>query len=211
MEGDFNTGVSLLIDLSGSMSGGKVQTAARVAMTFAEALQSVPMIKFEILGYNCQGQNILSNISHSDFNRTEKINHWIFKSFNEPWRLVSSRMGSVNDSLNKNGCVGGCNIDHENLNLAAKRLFDQNVHKRILIVICDGIPNGGHGGGYNHLLENELKAIIKKIRKHNIKLFCFGINSEKVKKFYEPEVLILQNIEDLNKVALNQLAKYMLD
>lgn len=211
MEEDFNTGVSLLIDLSGSMSGGKVQTAARVAMTFAEALQSVPMIKFEILGYNCQGQNILSNISHSDFNRTEKINHWIFKSFNEPWGLVSSRIGSVNDSLNKNGCVGGCNIDHENLNLAAKRLFDQNVHKRILIVICDGIPNGGYGGGYNHLLEDELKAVIKKIRKHNIKLFCFGINSEKVKKFYEPEVLILQNIEDLNKVALNQLAKYMLD
>jgi len=192
------------------MSGDKVQTAAKVAMTFAETLQSIPMVKLEILGYNCVGVKNQIDMMDSDFTRKERVNHWVFKAFNEPWGLVSNRLGSVATSIDKDGCVGGCNIDHENLNLAAKRLFDQDVNKRIMIVICDGIPNGGHGGGYQHLLENELKAVVKKIKRHNIKLFCFGINSEKVRKFYEPEVMILKDIDELNKSALNQLAKYML-
>ncbi len=203
-----DTAVTLLIDLSGSMMGEKAEMAVKVATVFGEALKGIPQIPFEILGYNSSPLSI-SKFGLEGFVRKEAINYWIFKTFEEPWRIVRERMGSATIDMSKDGAAGGCNCDHENLLHAAARLYARREPNKVMIVICDGAPSG-YNGTYNGHLPIELKRTVNRIRKAEISIFCFGIKSEKVRIFYDPDVEILDSIEDLDKKALSKLSGFLL-
>jgi cobalamin biosynthesis protein CobT len=230
---DFSTAVTLLIDLSGSMSHrsywnnerqSRAEIAARIALLFGESLSLIPQISYSIRGYN---SNDLSDLHKDDapsastlmsqgYNRSEVVNHWLFKDFDEPWKKVCFRLGACagNNYFNainpeKGGAVGGCNVDHENLYHAAYEILKRTEQKKIIIVLCDGYPSGCNGT-YGGLLQNKLHEVIKQVRGAGIKLFCFGIQCEAVRKYYEPDVEIVQSIESLDTMALKKLADYLI-
>jgi cobalamin biosynthesis protein CobT len=207
-----DTAVTLLIDLSGSMMGRKAALAVQVATLFGEALKNFKQIPFEILGYNSEELNSenCDKAKNNGYTRNiESINYWIFKTFEEPWRLIRERMGATAHSLEEGGTTGGCNCDHENLIHAAARLWNRKEQQKVLIVLCDGAPSGFNGtyGGY---LVKGLYESIEKIRKSGIKLFCFGIRAREVERFYKPDVEIVNELDDLNEKVLRKLAQFLL-
>lgn len=208
---NLDAALTLLIDLSGSMAGDKATLAVKIATTYGEALKSFANIPLEILGYNSQPLTAAGQkkAERCGYVRQELVNYWIFKQFHEPWRKVCNRMGATALNLNEGGTTGGCNCDHENLLHAAKRLYDRHEANKVLIVLCDGAPSGWNGTYGTHLPDS-LRAAIKKVRRSGIKLFCFGIQAEQVRKYYAPDVEIVQNLEDLDKKALNKLASFLL-
>jgi cobalamin biosynthesis protein CobT len=219
---DIKSAVSLLIDLSGSMSGRKSELAVQIASLFGEALNGIPEIPFEIRGYNSSpsyggqfatGEESESQLVRDGYTRSETVNHFLFKSFAENWTSVKERLGGcslgLNDVKPEEGCCGGCNIDHENIIVAAHHLFARQEKRKVLIMLCDGLPSG-YNGTYGGILIDELKKAIDKIRKSGIKLFCFGIQSDYVRTYYEPDVDIVHNLNDLDEKALRKLAEYLL-
>jgi len=206
-----DTAVTLLVDLSGSMMGRKAALAVQVATLFGEALKNFKQIPFEILGYNSEeltGTN-KSKATKNGYTRIESINYWLFKTFEEPWRLVRERMGATAHALGEGGTTGGCNCDHENLLHAAARLWNRKESQKVLIVLCDGAPSG-YNGTYGGYLINGLHEAIARIRKSGIKLFCFGIKTNDVEEFYAPDVEIVQQLDDLNEKMLRKLAQFLL-
>jgi len=206
-----DTAVTLLVDLSGSMSGSKAKLAVKMAILFGEALKGISKIKLEILGYNSEPLTAKGNdqAKRCGYTRKEKINYWIFKEFNEPWAIVKERLGACSIVLQKGGAVGGCNCDHENLIHAASRLYKRREENKVMIVLCDGAPSG-HNGTYNGKLITELKNTVKKIKHYGISLFCFGIQAKKVEQFYAPDVEIVNSLNDLDQKALKKLGHFLL-
>jgi len=215
-----NAAVSLLVDLSGSMQGKKALLATQIAILFGEALKDIPKISYEVRGYNSSplvNERFVFKggiIGESDVKK-EMVNHWKFKGFNENWNNVKHRMGATAKTVDhknpeNNGATGGCNIDHENLILAAHHLYKRNEERKIMIVLCDGVPNG-YGGSYRDLLERELKTTVKKIKNNGIKLFCFGMMTESVNKFYKPDVEVVNSLNDMDIKALKKLSEFLLE
>lgn len=208
---NLDAAVTLLIDLSGSMMGEKAKLAVKIATAFGEALKSFTNIPFEILGYNSSplSQKGLVKAKRCGYVRKEIVNYWIFKTFKEHWRLVRDRMGAAALSIERGGATGGCNCDHENLLHAAARLYAQPEENKILIVLCDGAPSG-YNGTYGGHLQRSLLETVYRVRRSGIKLFCFGIKTELVKKYYEPDVDIVQSLQDLDQKALKRLVSFLL-
>ncbi|MCK5609828.1 hypothetical protein KAR91_48600 [Candidatus Pacearchaeota archaeon] len=212
-----DTAVSLLIDLSGSMSGQKARLAARVATLFAEAINPIPKTAFELLGYNSSplSYEIQHDAKFSGYTRTEIINYWLFKEFADPWNLVRHRLGATEYSFSDTnpelgGACDGCNVDHENVLHAARRLWDRPEHNKVMIVFCDGAPHG-YNGTYGGLLDKKLIEAVKKVRDVGIKLFCYGIQSPRVEQYYAPDFHLINNLDDLDTRALKTLGSYLLN
>ena len=225
---DINTALTLVVDLSGSMHGARSALAARVAALFGEALQNIPKVKFEIVGYNSSplvlkdednwynsdSEEKSKELRKDGYTRTEIINYWIFKTFEENWVSVKARMGSCSVNMkHKNilegGSVGGCNCDHENLRWAAYRLCEQPHEKKVMIVLCDGQPSG-YNGTYGGLLIDELHNTVADIKRSGIKLFCFGIHAPDVGEFYDPEFKNIENLADLDLFALEKMSEFLI-
>ena len=209
--------VTLLIDLSGSMQGNKASLAVEVATLLAETMVALPEIKFEILGYNSSQTNRdKSKLYMEGYTNIEIINYILFKQFHEPWRNVRERMGacqsrgySCQDHIDGNThMVGGCNCDHYNVEHAAFRLYQRPEEKKVLLILCDGKPSG-YNGTYGGRLLEELKNTVEKIRKTNIKLFCFGIQTNDVEEFYAPDVEVINNLQGVSEKALLKLGGFL--
>jgi len=214
---DTDAAVSLLIDLSGSMSGSKAKLAVRVATLFAESLDPIPKTSFEALGYNSSPLTAQDELKarNGGYTRYELINYWIFKTFEEHWTTVRNRLGACEYSFNdiypeRKGACGGCNVDHENVLHAARRLWNRPEKNKTLIVFCDGAPSG-YNHTYGGILNIKLKEAVQKIRKAGIKIFCFGINSPEVEQYYSPDFCLIYKLDDLDEKALKKLGQYLLN
>ena len=195
-----NVAVELLIDLSGSMSGAKVQVAREAATAMGEALKDL-QIPFEVTGFSSVMCREMMDHSRgkelSRFNRTyEALKLEIFKSFdcvtmNGITKLQSSQQ----------------NPDGECVVWAAKRLAMRREKRKILIVFSDGEPATGDGN--RGILCSDLKNKVAKIQKSGIECIGIGIATDSVKHFY-PDYLVLSKIEDLPKSAMRKLSSLIL-
>lgn len=214
---NLDTAVTLLLDLSGSMKGAKAQLAVRIGSLFGEALNPVPKTVFEILGYNSSPLSSKQNnldLMKSGYTRMEIINYWIFKTFNEPWNTTRNRLGACTKTFSdthpeNGGACDGCNVDHENVLHAARRLWDRKEKNKIMMVICDGAPSG-YNGSYGGLLDIKLKESVQRVKKAGIKVFCFGIQSPRVAHYYSPDFQLVNSLDDLDEKTLRKLGSYLL-
>jgi uncharacterized protein with von Willebrand factor type A (vWA) domain len=169
--------ITLLIDLSGSMEGAKINEAFKSTIILSEVLNRLS-IKVEILGFNdrlYEYQNYGQNISQE----------------------VRDNMGGMlKEVSNRNGGRALYNDDGWALKVASERLNRQNVKEKILIVLSDGFPEPSPA----HKNDNyELSQIVKEISENtNQKLIGLGILSDAVKNYY-PDNLPNIKAEDLGK------------
>jgi cobalamin biosynthesis protein CobT len=206
---EIDTAVEVLIDLSGSMSGKKAHLAMQSAILVCEALDGTG-VAFEVTGFNnttgwTQGRERALYSAHGagqKFSRTEPIDMYIFKHFDETLREGRRAMGNISRS------VAGNNSDSECVELAYNRLAVRPEKRHVMLVLSDGYP--AVGTDYEGHLENHLRQVIANISaKHNTQLVGLGINSDAVKQFY-PKWVLVENLDDLTKNVLDQIGRMLL-
>jgi cobalamin biosynthesis protein CobT len=191
--------VSVLVDLSGSMGGSKINNARLAAAAMGEALKALGL-PFEILGFECFSDSKMSRFSAKTsgrhFNRRDEIlSHKIFKSFDT-------------DSLAGVAAIksGNNNADGESVLWAARRLEGRRETRKILIVLSDGNPVAD---GDQSVLYDDLKTKIEKIERSGIECVGIGISTDVVKKFYK-DYVVLNSIEGLATGCASKLADILL-
>ena len=190
-----NVAVELLIDLSGSMAGQRIETAKSAAIAIAEALKDIG-IPFEVTGFCSEYEPRMGSVAGTTGRfgrRGERLDLHVFKSF----ETVS--MHGICEMRN-----GSQNPDGECLAWAAKRLSLQKQKRKILMVFSDGQP--ATGDTPFGTLQSDLRARIKEISDFGIEVIGVGIETNYVKEFY-PDYVILTDVKDLPKQAMSKIAK----
>jgi len=182
-----NTAIEILVDCSGSMrDDGKYHGAKSAAIACTETLEALH-IPFEVTGYTtdydgCRDIDFTEE-DNSYYNRFEPLRHFVYKSFEENFSSVKYRL--LNIGPNDNNC------DPESVMWAAQRLARRKEDRKILIVICDGMPACGYHCDFT-LLNQELKKAVKKIKMTGIEVYGIGVYTDEPKQFYPEWDMIKQ-------------------
>jgi cobaltochelatase CobT len=213
-----NAAVSILIDMSGSMSGQKADLAQQATIALAEALEGTG-VPYEILGFQCTSfQSSTSKRMREDqaryaaehsgrkimWDREEACVHHGFKPFGMNLKRCKPYIGLLSAK------VGGNNGDADALLFAAARLVKRSEDKKVLLVLSDGWP--AWYGSYSRTerdCDYWTRAAAERVRELGIQMVGIGIMDEAVKKFY-PRHVVLHSVEDLGKTVLDQVAKLLL-
>jgi cobaltochelatase CobT len=204
-----DTAVTLLIDLSGSMSGKKADVAMQSAICLAECLHRVG-VSFEVLGFSDRGgfhtkeENKRLQKLHAEsvrLTRWEPIDLFVFKEFDE--RLPDARMAMGNIY----SCVGGNNSDGEHVLNAHARLMKRTEKRKIMIVLSDGSP-ACRTHDSDGLLQH-LRYAVDYCERKGTKMIGIGICDDSVSRFY-PKYTVINDVTDLGKATLDQVGRMIL-
>jgi cobaltochelatase CobT len=160
-----HTAVTLLLDCSGSMKA-HAPIVSVMADVLGRAL-SMAGVRVEILGFSTEAWN--GGRALRDWKRSGKpawpgrLNeslHLVFKDARSPWRSGRQGLAALRrPDLFREG------IDGEAVMWAAQRLGQQNVDRRILMVISDGCPmdSATHQMNDSHYLDHHLRQVVTSI------------------------------------------------
>ena len=203
-----DTVVSMLIDSSGSMRGRSIVTAAICGDILGSTLERCG-VGVEILGFTTSAWR--GGLSREDWmsagkpenpGRLNDVRHIIFKSADVPWRRCRKNLGlMMREELLKE------NIDGEALIWAHNRLISRPEHRKVLMVISDGLPvdNSTLLANPSNYLEQHLKYAIDMIESHSrVELVAIGIGHD-VTNHYRRAVTINEP-EQLAGAMIDQLA-----
>lgn len=196
--------VELLVDMSGSMSGSKIQTAIRAAYALASVLERIG-IPNEVICFTTgrasagdEGQMAMEvKKIGRQFSRAENLYMPILKGFNERMTTeVKKRFGWLPNSRDMRN-----NVDGECVEIAARRLMARRENGKILMVFSDGAPSCF---GDVKTLAPHLKKVVENISKAGVNVIGIGIESSEVRRFY-PKSLVLNNVAELPVVVMKEL------
>ncbi len=197
-----NTAVTILVDLSGSMSGTRMRKATETSVLMAETL-NLANIPFEILGFS--GDNTYSSRHRGSdltkFSRYGSLDIFYFKLFNEGLnQLTKKRIGSMRSQAQ--------NYDGESVRFAANRLLTRAERKKVMFVLSDGEPAASYCD--SSALSPHLNQVCKELEAMPDFFLCgFGIQTNAPKRFYRNHVLI-DDLKDLPRVLMENLSKAIL-
>lgn len=168
--------ITLLVDLSGSMRGEKIQETFKAVVALAEVLSRLS-INLEILGF------------HDEMREYQKFGRNLSKESREEMGTILKEVDTSHAQYNDDGWA---------LEEASKRLERERAVEKFLIVLSDGIPepSSKHGGS-----KYELGKIVKKVREEtDQKLIGLGIGSgtEHVESYY-PSSLIGVKVKEMSE------------
>lgn len=194
--------VSLVIDVSGSMSGGKVLTATRAAFALSQVLERL-RIKHEVVCFTTSSDYAsrysAPRTNGVAYSRVEGINMPIIKTFDEPVNsTVRARFGAMPSEIGMSS-----NIDGESVEYAARRLLKRKAARHVMIVLSDGQPacysmDGGDG------VVNDLSRRVKMLEQGGVDIVGIGIMSNAVAQFYSKHV-VLNDVSKLPTEVMGQL------
>ncbi|NCU41809.1 MAG: VWA domain-containing protein [Candidatus Moranbacteria bacterium] len=169
--------ISILVDLSGSMSGQKIKETFKALIVLSEVLNKLS-IKTEILGFN------------------DRL--YEYQTFGESFsREIRENMGgALREVDNHNGGRADYNDDGWALQETSKRLARQKVAEKFLMVLSDGVPeeSPAHRGS-----EFDLSRVVNHImQESDQKLIGLGIGggTGHVEKYY-PNSLANINVKEM--------------
>ncbi|WP_354734613.1 cobaltochelatase CobT-related protein [Acinetobacter nosocomialis] len=204
--------VSLVIDMSGSMSGSKIHTAAAAAYALSNVLDRLK-IAHEVICFTThtdsstyyERRKLTREAEEKygiEYSRYENLYMPIIKGYNERINTeTKQRFGWLPHS----GLMAN-NIDGECVEIAARRLMARKEAGKIMMVLSDGSPAGS---GDWHALEYHLKEVVKNVEKSNVKVIGIGIQDHSVKKFYDKHVVI-DSVEELPSLVISRLRSMLL-
>jgi cobalamin biosynthesis protein CobT len=170
-----DTAISLLVDMSGSMGGGRDSGAwyAMCALIGLGETLSQLRIPFEIIGFHShQYPPQIENYDAKNI-RCVECEYVVFKSFKEKFRQTRANLGAVHGY--------GLNIDHEAVISAAKRLAQRPERRKIMFVLSDGKPNCLEIS--RNVLGNLLRKTVRQVTQTGIEIIGVGMKCE-VGEFY---------------------------
>ncbi len=184
--------VSLLVDMSGSMSGQRRLSAA-LAIDLAVHVLEICGVHCEVLGFTTVdgADNPVERAWRAAGGpdkpgRLNGIRHIVFKGARQPWRRSRRYLGLL---LREE--FGHENIDGEALHWAAQRLFVMDAQRRILIVLSDGAPFDQATAGANgrEYLCAHLREVIARLESLPLHLLAMGTGTD-VSRFYRQAVTL---------------------
>lgn len=214
-----DTAVSLLVDCSGSMSGEPLQLALTSANAFSATLDRVGIAN-EVLGFTSWtgGEPGFTSELYEQmeeeqkrmgrrFSRFEPIRMYVFKGFNEPYRVARTRFAAARSAVIRHSNVKTwSNLDSESLEYAAIRLMPRREQRKVLIVFSDGQPAGGGVGPH---LQRHLRDTVKRLEAARVETLGIGILDNSV-SYYYPKHVVLNRLEDLPTTVMKELSRMLL-
>lgn len=192
--------VQLVVDLSGSMIGGKVELAVEVAYAFGLPLDRLG-INNQIVGFTTK--DMLTVTHHTEIlkerhvgrepSRFEPIYMPILKDWNQsftPDRQTAVIMAARDVDLWNN-------IDGESIEYAGRMLWNQKGTRKLMIVLSDGSPSA-HGNRKEQAIH--LRRVVRRLEAAGTEVFGIGIMDENVNRFYKNAVVITKLDEVLSTV-----------
>lgn len=188
---EIDTAFYLLIDLSGSMAGSKINAAKLASVMFAEACEKLN-IPLEITGHSTgwsmyKGSIELYNfVNYSSFNRNDKYSIANMSSF-------------------------GCNRDGAAMLYGLERLSKRNEKKKIFIMITDGQPNDN--GYHGEAAKSDMKHIKETYAKKGVTFVAAAIDQDKeyIKAIFGKNFLNISNLNTMPKKFGQILSNTVLD
>ncbi len=188
--------ITLMFDLSGSMSGNKINEAFKSAVVLTETLQSLN-IKFEVVGF----QDKVLEFKTFD----EELNDDMRKKLSRlPLEVEDENPGGNNNA--------GDNDDGACLKEASKSLARRVEKNKFLIVLSDGEPWMDSGKKNSTQLSRELREAVKNITQNtNQKLLGVGLLSDAVSDYYPNNIADVTTedlVETLGEVIRDMIESY---
>lgn len=186
-----NTAVALLIDLSGSMFGERIEQARLCALCLYEFCHSVG-IPILIYGHN---------VTKAGFRlEDETVSLYSFAEFdadrNDKYRIASM-------------AVNGCNRDGAALCFVGEKLAKRSEKIKLLFSISDGFPNATLYSGQK--AEEDLLHIKESLERKRITVLTAAIGSDKeiIQRIYKEGFLDISDIEQLPFILPKQILMRM--
>lgn len=180
--------ITLLNDLSGSMSGAKIKEDFKSKVVISETLASLN-IKFEILGF----QDKVLEFKRFD----QELNDDVRQKMNQLLLEVEDENPGGNNNAGDND-DGACLMN------ASKSLGNRAEANKFLIVLSDGVPQMDSGKKTRSQLNQELHQAVAHINQNTSqKLIGIGLLSDAVSKYYPnniPNVTTEDLVETLGEV-----------
>ena len=201
--------VTLLIDLSGSMSGLRICLARQVAILFAETLNQL-RISSEIVGFTTENsKRVFRRMQEENifdlrelfklYTRIYPCVYSIFKAFDESFRVLKQRVPAMNA------------FEYTPLNdailFAAKRIVNRSESRKIILVLTDGEAYNGNPVKQISVIKN-LENVLEKCDKAGIECVAIGIQTEYVKRFFK-ECVVVNNLPELPKAFYKKFSELL--
>ena len=182
--------ITLLVDLSGSMRGEKINETFKAVIVLSEVLNRLS-VNTEILGFNDR------LYEYQEFGTDMS-------------RDIRANMGGMLEEVeNFDGGRANYNDDGWAINQASTRLGKQKASEKFLLVLSDGLPEESpeHSGG-EYDLERQVDEILKNTEQKLIGL-GIGEGTQHVEKFY-PNSLANIEVKEMGK-KLAQIIKEVIE
>jgi hypothetical protein len=180
-----NSCLSFLLDYSGSMERSQSMAAVQIALLFADACNYLN-IPYEIVGFTTSGDDMIDH----GFTRNIPVILYLFKSFTDKFKKDDNCLINSFKKLSSHYTIEG-----EGIIFACDRLLKRNEKRKILIVLNDGIPEGGMYDD-NDTISMHLKNCIKKYDKLGVEFISIGCISDCVKEYYK-NFIVYENLDDM--------------
>lgn len=195
--------VSLVIDMSGSMGGQKINLAAQSAYALSQVLERLN-ISHEVICFTTREPHGNESQLRADeakmgrrFTRAEGLYMPIIKDFKERTSsVIKSRFGWLPNTR----CMQA-NVDGECVEIAARRLLARREKGKVMIVLSDGEPAGSCD---RDVLMRHLKDTVTAVTKAGVNVVGIGIQSSAVSKFY-PKHVVINNVSELPDRVMKEL------
>jgi cobaltochelatase CobT len=166
--------VCVLVDESASMKGHeKWRTAAKTVVLLGEALDRLD-VPFEIIGFTTADYEArralqlgLTPAFAYRAMRCSRLEHRLYKAFEEPYRSVRTRLSDIQPRHN--------NWDEEHLLFAHRRIRRRPEPSRVIIIVSDGQPNGEA----DHLI-----ATVAQVEREGGRIIGVGIGEDFAARIY---------------------------
>jgi cobalamin biosynthesis protein CobT len=199
---DFDTAIQIMVDHSGSMSGPKLDIAAKTSIIIGEIANQLG-IPFSVMGFSTDDSHTASvrrNAASQEERNTYSRwgNQWIgvYKEFDELWMQNSHKLINMVHNQRHN------TYDGESLRFAAQRLLGRKEKRKILFWLNDGEPcPNSHDNMEAHVEYAKLCA--QEVEKR-VELLAVGIQTDAVKNFYS-NYIVVNDVNDLPTLCLGQL------
>ena len=211
MSNAIDTAVSIVVDMSGSMNGGRIKLARDCTIALANALENTK-VSYEIVGHHTQykmghsshtnsTEQEVNKVTNGKFNRKDATRMYMFKAFSEKLSDCRKSLGAMAS------CTGGANADGDSWLYAFDRLVKQPEKRKVMLCLCDGYP--AYESDYGDMDTYQRTADVVKYMGTYADVIGIGIQSSSVKNFF-PKYVVINQLNDLPKVVMDELGKALL-
>ncbi len=186
-----NTAVALLIDMSGSMLGKRMEQAKLCALCLYEFCKSA---RIPVLIYGHHTDKLYRRVQ----NETVYLHSLAeFDSdYKDKYRIAGMK-------------AGGCNRDGAAIAFVGEKLAKRPEKIKLLFLISDGFPNATCYNGKQ--AEEDLLKIKEKLEKKRITMLTAAIGEDKeaIQRIYQEGFLDISDLEQLPYLLPKQILKYI--
>ena len=189
---ELDTAVTILVDLSGSMSGQKMELATQSCVAIAEALNNVA-IPFSIMGFTTTGQGYRTTQI-----RGEAMAMYIPKDFNDSLNSSKKYIAAFDNEIYMLNNIDACSV-----RFAKDHLAKREEKRKVLFVLSDGQPAHRTGSGFGYrdgpdIMSKGLREAVQECQEEGIETFGLGIRSDAVSEYY-PKSQVVWDIDELSQ------------